>query len=73
MRAVIDPRPLCSEYCRDRHEIELVDIVLEPEKALADHRLLAPPVIRLSPRPLLRRRVSLTEREPALTVLGINP
>ncbi len=73
MRAVIDPRPLCSEYCNDRHEIELVDIVLEPDKVFPDHRLLAPPMVRTSPRPLLGELISLTEREPTLVASGVNP
>jgi circadian clock protein KaiB len=51
IQALGNLRALCEELLPSRHEIELVDILEEPSRALADGVMLTPTLVRTSPRP----------------------
>jgi circadian clock protein KaiB len=65
-------RMLCSEYCKDRYEIEIVDVVRYPDRALADGVLLTPLLVRLSPAPILKIAGRLNLFEPIRQALGLS-
>ena len=70
-KAVANLRSLCREILDDRHEIEVVDVLREPKRALEDGVLLTPMLVKLSPAPVRKIIGSLTQREPILQALGL--
>ncbi len=71
-RAVANLRALCDERLPGRHEIEIVDVLLEPRRALNDQVLLTPLLVKLTPAPVRRIVGSLSQREPVLEALGLS-
>lgn len=53
----------CREHLPDRHEIEIVDVLRDPQRALADGIFMTPMLIRLSPLPALRIIGTLSDLE----------
>ena len=45
---------LCSDHLPDRHEIEVVDVFQEPQRALQDGIFMTPTLIRVAPLPVRR-------------------
>jgi circadian clock protein KaiB len=54
------------------HEVEIVDILLHPERALVDGVLLTPMLVKLAPAPIRRVVGSLSQRETVLHALGFS-
>jgi len=73
MVAVANLRTLCEAHLPGRHEIEVVDVLKHPERALADHITMTPTLIRLAPPPLLRIVGTLSQQNRALQALGVEP
>jgi len=71
-KAVANLRELCREILDDRHEIEVVDVLREPNRALKDGVLLTPMLVKLSPGPVRKIVGSLNNREPILQALGLS-
>jgi circadian clock protein KaiB len=63
---------LCREHLAERHEIEVVDVLREPERALADLVMLTPLLVKLSPAPIRKITGTLSQREPVLQALGLS-
>lgn len=59
-----------KEYLPDGHEIEMVDILREPLRALAEGILVTPTLVRLSP-PLRHIVGDLSDRAIVLRALGL--
>ena len=62
---------LCHTYLPDRYEIEIVDVLVEPKRALADEIFMTPTLIKLSPPPIRRIVGSLSQIETVLRALGL--
>ena len=62
---------ICREHLAGRHEIEVVDVLREPQRALADLVMLTPLLVKLSPGPVRKITGSLSQREPVLQALGL--
>ena len=62
---------LCRTYLPDQHEIEIVDVLLEPRRALTDHVFLTPTLLMLSPPPERRIVGTLSQTEQVLLMLGL--
>jgi circadian clock protein KaiB len=62
---------LCREHLADRHRIEIVDILLDPGRALSDGILLTPTLIKLKPEPVRKIVGTLSDTGPMLQTLGI--
>jgi circadian clock protein KaiB len=71
-KAIANLRALCREILDDRHEIEVVDVMREPQRALKDGVLLTPMLVKLSPGPVRKIVGSLDNREPILQALGLS-
>jgi circadian clock protein KaiB len=71
--AVANLRALCAEHLPARHEIEIIDVLRDPQRALTDGVLLTPMLLKLSPKPLRRVVGTLNERAPLLLALGLEP
>lgn len=62
---------LCREHLPERHEIEVVDVLCEPKRALDDGVMLTPQLVKLSPAPIRKITGTLNPREPVLQALGL--
>jgi circadian clock protein KaiB len=70
-QATANLRSLCNELLPDRHEIEVINVLREPKRALDDGVLLTPTLVKLSPAPVRRIVGTLNQREPLLQALGL--
>jgi circadian clock protein KaiB len=71
VQAIINLKALCREYLPERHDIEIVDVLREPKRALADGVALTPMLVKLSPAPIRKIVGNLSQREPVLLALGL--
>lgn len=63
VRATANLNAFCREYLPDCHEIEIVDVMKDPKRALSDGISLTPTLVRLSPEPELRIVGSLSQTQ----------
>jgi circadian clock protein KaiB len=70
--AVGNLNTICREHLPDRFEIEIVDVFLQPERALTDGVFLTPTLVKLSPPPVRKIVGSLTQIAPILQAIGIS-
>lgn len=72
-QAVSNLGALCREHLADCHEIEIVDVFREPERALADGIFMTPTLVKLAPTPAPLRIVgTLSQKLPLMHALGID-
>ena len=69
--AVANLTALCRTYLQGRHEIEVVDVFLAPERALEDRVFMTPALIKLAPPPERRIIGTLSQTQPVLHALGL--
>ena len=73
-QALANLAALCREHLLDRHDIEIVDVLREPKRALADGIFMTPTLVKLAPSPAPKRIVgTLSQTEPVLHALGLEP
>ena len=70
-QAIANLNALCREHLPERHEIEVVDVLREPKRALADGILLTPMLVKLLPTPIRNIVGTLNQRETVLQALGL--
>jgi circadian clock protein KaiB len=68
-QAVANLNALCREHLPERHEI--VDVLSEPQRALADGVILTPMLMKLSPGPIRKIVGSLSRIKTVLESLGL--
>ena len=69
--AVANLKALCRAHLPETHEIEVVDVFIEPKRALADGVLMTPTLIKLAPSPVRRIVGTLSNQQPVLVALGL--
>jgi circadian clock protein KaiB len=62
---------LCETHLPGRHQIEVVDVLLEPKRALDESIFLTPTLLTESPYPGHRIVGTLSNTEPILQILGL--
>ena len=62
---------ICRTYLHHRHEIEIVDVFVEPKRALTDRIFMTPTLIKLAPAPAQRIVGTLSNVQPVLEALGL--
>ena len=62
---------LCRTYLPKRHEIEIVDVLLEPKRALKDSVFMTPTLIKLAPAPVRRIVGTLSQTDIVLQAIGL--
>lgn len=62
---------LCQAYLPDRHEIEVVDVFREPQRALADGIFMTPTLVKLAPSPVQTIVGTLSQTPTVLLALGL--
>ena len=70
-QAVTNLTALCRTHLPDNHEIEIVDVLREPKRALADNILMTPTLVKLSPGSMKRIVGNLSQTQPVLQSLGL--
>lgn len=73
VRALANLRAICQEAGDDEIEVEVVDVLSEPGRALADGVLLTPAVVRMAPRPVRKIVGNLSDKPLAMQALGLKP
>jgi circadian clock protein KaiB len=71
-RAIANLAALCRHHLPDRHDIEVVDLLRDPQRALSDGVFLTPTLVKLSPGPELRIVGTLGDLTPILASLGLD-
>ena len=71
VRAVENLRRVCEEHLPGRYEIELVDLVEEPQRARGDEIIAVPTLIRKLPEPVRRIIGDLSDTEKVLVGLQL--
>jgi circadian clock protein KaiB len=70
-QAVLNLNALCHEHLPERHQIEIVDVLLDPKRALADGILLTPTLLKLSPPPSRKIIGNLSQSQNVLQALEL--
>ncbi|MBA2353180.1 MAG: hypothetical protein H0V80_00780 [Acidobacteria bacterium] len=56
VRAVANARAICNQHYPNAHQIEVADLIEDPQRALADAVIVTPTLLRVMPLPVQRRR-----------------
>jgi circadian clock protein KaiB len=72
VKAMANLADLCRRHLPDRHQIEVIDLLREPERALADGVLMTPTLVKLAPGAEIRIVGSLSDEPPVVASLGLN-
>ena len=71
MQALKNLRAFCASELPGRHEIEIVDVFREPQRALADTVFMTPTLVKLGPGAQVRIVGTLSDVEPLHAALGL--
>ena len=72
MQAMANLDALCQTHLAGRHEIEIVDVFRDPQRALKDGIRLTPTLIQLAPAPMRRIVGTLSQTQRVLDTLGLD-
>jgi circadian clock protein KaiB len=70
LSAVANARSICEEHFAFRHELEIVDLLADPQRALADGIIVTPTLLKLSPAPVQKVIGNLSDTTQVLLALG---
>lgn len=70
VRAIANARAICDEHFAAGHELEIVDLLEHPKRALTDRIIVTPTLLRLLPLPVRRIVGSLSDTNQLLLALG---
>ena len=71
VHAELNLNKICKERLSEPYEIEIVDLLSAPERALADGILLTPTLVRIWPLPKISIFGDLSQTETVLAALGM--
>jgi circadian clock protein KaiB len=69
--AVVNLTKICEAYVPDRYEIEVVDVLRDPKRALAEGIFMTPTLVKLVPQPSQKIVGTLSQTETILMTLGL--
>jgi circadian clock protein KaiB len=73
MQAIANLEAICAEYLKDGHKLEVVDVLENPLRAMAEGVLVTPSLTKLSPRPVAQVIGNLSDKTRVLLALGLKP
>ena len=73
MQAIANLEAICAEYLKGGHRLEVVDILENPRRAMAEGVLVTPSLAKLSPLPAAQVVGNLSDRNRVLLALGLMP
>ena len=62
---------ICDEYLKGNYDLEIIDILQEPLRALVDGVLLTPTLTKVWPQPATKIVGNLSEKRDVLVALGL--
>jgi circadian clock protein KaiB len=68
--AIANAKAICMEYFASRHDLEIVDLLLDPLRALSDGIIVTPTLVKVLPLPVLRIVGNLNDRQQVLLALA---
>jgi circadian clock protein KaiB len=71
VRAVANLAAICKEYLADKFKLEIIDVLEQPLRALADGILVTPSLAKISPLPAAKIVGNLDEKSNVLRALGV--
>ncbi len=71
VQARVNLQALCQQHLHGRHAVEVIDVLREPQRALADGVFLTPMLLKLTPEPPRRIAGSLSNLPSLLVALGL--
>jgi circadian clock protein KaiB len=71
LQAIANLQKICETHLSDRYEIEIVDVLVDPRRALTESIFLTPTLVTDSPYPGHRIVGTLSNTEPILQILGL--
>lgn len=71
VRALANLYALCRKHFPESHRIEVIDVLKEPLRALAEAILVTPTLVKVSPAPEQQIIGNLSEEEEVLRALGL--
>ena len=70
LRAIANCRAICDEHFASGHELEIVDSLAQPKRALADGIIVTPTLLKLLPLPVQRLIGTLSDTNQVLLALS---
>jgi circadian clock protein KaiB len=70
-RARVNLAALCKEHLPDRHEVEIVDVLTDPDRAMEDGIFMTPTLLKLWPLPAQRIVGTLNQTKLVLQALDL--
>jgi circadian clock protein KaiB len=71
-QATANLQALCQTHLPNRHEIEIVDVFKEPQRAILEGIRMTPTLLRLAPLPVRRIVGTLIDTQRVLETLGLD-
>ena len=70
LRAIDNAKAICDQHFPAEHDLEIVDLLEQPRRALADAIVVTPTLLRLSPLPVQRVIGNLSDTSQVLLALA---
>ena len=70
LSAIANAKAICDEHFAATHELEIVDLLKQPQRALADGIIVTPTLVRLLPLPVRRVIGNLSNTDSVLLALA---
>ena len=71
LQAIANLQKICDTHLPDRHDIEIIDVLRDPKRALSEEIYMTPTLVTDSPYPGHRIVGTLSNTEPILQILGL--
>ena len=71
VQAIANLEAICREYLKDGHRLEVVDVLEDPQRAMAEGVLVTPSLAKLSPLPAANVVGNLSDKAKVLLALGL--
>ena len=70
LRAIANTKAICEEHFASKYELEIVDLLAAPRRALADRVIVTPTLLRLFPLPVQRVIGNLSDTNQLLLTMA---
>ena len=71
LQAIANLAKICETHLPNQHHIEIVDVLLDPKRALSEEIYMTPTLVTETPHPGHRIVGTLSNTEPILQILGL--
>lgn len=71
LQAIANLEAICREYLKDGHRLEVVDVLKQPQRAMAEGVIVTPSLAKLSPLPAANIVGNLSDKDKVLLALGL--